>query len=141
MLDYNWKPGEEYILLVDSNAVQDTLGRALAKNDTLRLTARTEESYGSVALRFQNLNLARKPLIQFIQNNEVVISFPVRTAEWRNRIFPPGEYEMRILYDDNENGTWDTGNYRQNRQPETALPIEQKLTVRANWDNERDIIL
>jgi hypothetical protein len=41
--------------------------------------------------------------------------------------------------DNNNNGTWDTGNYLLKKQPEQAITIPQKLTVRADWDNERDI--
>ena len=54
---------------------------------------------------------------------------------------PPGEYEIRILFDDNNNGKWDHGDYSKKLQPEKAITISQKLGVRANWDNERDIKL
>jgi hypothetical protein len=53
----------------------------------------------------------------------------------------PGEYEVRILFDKNGNGRWDTGNFPERRQPELVKPRKEKLTIRANWDNEVDINL
>jgi hypothetical protein len=60
---------------------------------------------------------------------------------YTNKLFVPGEYEVRILYDDNKNGKWDTGDYTKKLQPEKVIALPQKLSIRANWDNERDIIL
>ena len=53
----------------------------------------------------------------------------------------PGEYEIRILYDDNKNGKWDPGNYSEKLQPEKVITLTQTIAIRANWDNERDIKL
>jgi hypothetical protein len=62
---------------------------------------------------------------------------------WSDKLVEPGEYDLRILYDSNQNGKWDPGNYNNRLQPERAITIstEKKLNVRANWDNERDIKL
>jgi len=65
----------------------------------------------------------------------------LQTAEWSSTLFNPGEYSIRILYDDNKDGLWTAGNYQQKRPPEKAITLPQKLSLRANWDNERDIEL
>ena len=76
-----------------------------------------------------------------MQGEEVKKSYPLTTAEWGNKFVEPGEYEIRILFDDNNNGKWDPGDYSKKRQPEKAITLTQKIAVRANWDNERDIKL
>ena len=53
----------------------------------------------------------------------------------------PAEYEVRILYDDNNNGQWDPGNYDKKIQPEKGLVLPQKISIKADWENERDIAL
>jgi hypothetical protein len=68
-------------------------------------------------------------------------SFALTTKEWRNKLFPPGEYEIRILYDDNSNGKWDPGNYSKKIQPEKVITLPKKISVKENWDNESDIVL
>jgi hypothetical protein len=45
------------------------------------------------------------------------------------------------LFDSNNNGKWDTGDYSKKLQPEKAITLKEKLAIRANWDNERDIKL
>jgi hypothetical protein len=57
-------------------------------------------------------------------------------------LYAPGEYDLRILYDDNKNGIWDRGQFFGTRkQPERVVPVTRKLIVKANWDAEVDITL
>ena len=76
-----------------------------------------------------------------MKSDQVVKSYALTTATWSVPLFEPGEYELRILYDTNNNGIWDTGNYSERRQPEKVYSIKQKLSIKANWENERDIQL
>jgi hypothetical protein len=46
-----------------------------------------------------------------------------------------------VLYDINNNGQWDPGNYTQKLQPEITLSVSQKIAIKADWENERDIEL
>jgi hypothetical protein len=126
---------------MDTTAIIDSAGNRLTKTDTIRFTTKQQSDYGNVLLRFSNLNLAKHPVLVFVQGEEIKNSYPLTTSEWSNKFVNPGEYEIRILYDDNNNGKWDPGNYTEKRQPEKAITLAQKLAVKANWDNERDIKL
>jgi hypothetical protein len=53
----------------------------------------------------------------------------------------PGECEVRILFDENNNGKWDAGDYAKKLQPEITLALPQKISIKADWENERDIDL
>jgi hypothetical protein len=54
----------------------------------------------------------------------------------------PGEYDLRILYDENKNGKWDPGEFfGKHKQPEIVKPVERKITVKAAWKNEIEIAL
>jgi hypothetical protein len=54
----------------------------------------------------------------------------------------PGEYELRILYDTNKNGVWDPGEFfNKHKQPEVVVPIERKINVKSNWQNEFELVL
>lgn len=140
-LAVNWQPGMQYRLVVDTSAISDSANNHLAKQDTIRFTTKTQEDYGNVVFRFSNLNLTKHPVLQFVQGDEIKNSYPVTTTEWSNKFINPGEYEIRVLFDDNNNGKWDPGNYSLKLQPEKVISISQKISVKANWDNERDINL
>jgi hypothetical protein len=41
---------------------------------------------------------------------------------------------LRVIYDDNGNKMWDTGNFLQKRQSEEVEYFPSPIDVRANWD-------
>ncbi|MGB5006023.1 MAG: Ig-like domain-containing protein [Ferruginibacter sp.] len=136
-----WQEAMEYRLIFDTTAVSDSAGNRLAKTDTIRFTTKQQSDYGNVVLRFSNLDLAKKPVLQFVQGDAIMKSYPLTAMEWSNKFINPGEYDIRILYDTNNNGKWDPGDYSKKLQPETAITLTLKLAVKADWDNERDIKL
>lgn len=140
-LKTTWLQDYDYTLVIPKDAVEDSTGNNLFKTDTLRFATSKEEDYGSVVLRFKNIDLSKNPVIQFVSGEIVKFSFPVTANEWSGKMFQPGEYELRILYDTNQNGRWDPGNYATRLQPETAITLTQKISIRANWDNEVDVDL
>lgn len=140
-LHTKWIEDADYRLIVNKDAFADTGGLVLTKSDTIRFHTRKEADYGNLVLRFTKLDLKQHPVLQFVQGDEVKQSVPLSSAEWNQKLFRPGEYEMRILFDTNNNGRWDPGNYSLKRQPERVIVIPQKLVVRPGWDNEKDINL
>jgi hypothetical protein len=54
---------------------------------------------------------------------------------------PPAKYLVRIIYDTNGNGKWDTGNYLDKLQPERVVYYPQTIEVRANWELEQTFTL
>jgi len=144
-LSYPWKPNTAYILRLDSNAVADSTGRILPKNDTLRFTTMRESEYGGLRLRFQNLDTALHPVLQLLQNDAIVKSVPLTSYEYYQRFVRPGEYELRLLYDTNRNGVWDPGSYKEKKQPEIVRSVTTKeggkITVKSNLDREFNITL
>jgi len=139
---HNWPANTDFNLIIDKTAFADTAGIMLAKNDTLEFTTKQNEDYGTVRLRFRNLDLAKNPVLQIVSNEAIIESIPLTQREWNRKLFNPGEYELRILYDNNKNGIWDPGKFFGTRvQPETVITLSKKLAVRANWDNENDIAL
>lgn len=136
-----WRPGEAYQIIINKDAVADSTGNKLTKNDTLRFIAKAESDYGRITLRFRNYDPGKNPVLQFVSGDDIKFSYPLAAAEWSSKRFPPGEYELRILFDDNKDGVWTPGSYSKKIQPEKAITLPQKLAIRADWDNERDITL
>ncbi len=141
LVQYNWPAATHLRLLLAKDAVLDTTGTMLAKGDTLRFVTKKEEEYGAIQLRFANLNLAKNPVLQLVQNDKIVESIPITQRVLSRKIYRPGEYELRVLFDRNNNGLWDTGDFKKKRQPEIVVTLSKKLVVKANWDNELDVPL
>ncbi|MES2774111.1 MAG: Ig-like domain-containing domain [Bacteroidota bacterium] len=140
-LQYPWQKDQYFKLQVLKDAATDTSGNIIARGDTIKFKTRPEDSYGSIMVRFTGLDMKRNPVLQWLQGDDVFKSYPLTGPEWRARLFEPNSYGMRILYDDNKNGIWDTGDYWKKKQPEKVIAIDQKFNVRANWDNEFTVVL
>jgi hypothetical protein len=139
-INYTWKEQTNFRLILPKDAILDTGGNGLVKTDTLKFTTKKEADYGSIRLRFSNINLQKHPVLQIFQSDKLVESIPLTSFELVRKLFRSGSYELRILYDANQNGVWDTGSFgKVKKQPEIVQLISKPLSVRANWDNEVNI--
>ena len=138
----NWLPNRGYNLIVAKDFVEDSTGRKIIRDDTLSFRTKNTSDYGSLKLRFLNLDLSRHPVLQFVQAGQLKYSHVFTDRTVNIKLFQPGEYDLRILYDENRNGKWDAGEFfEKHRQPEKVQPLQRKLEVKPNWDSEVDITL
>lgn len=140
-IQYPWKEGEYFRLVIQQDAFIDSSGKMLAKTDTIKFQTAPESEYGSVRLRFPAIDLNLNPVLQFTQNDKVVDSAALTSTEFYRKLYKPGDYELRILYDEDKNLTWTPGSFELKRQPEIVIRLPRKLTVKKNWDNEGEINL
>ncbi len=139
-LKTNWAPQTNYRLIIQNTFATDSKNNFLTKTDTLKFTTKAITEYGKVTIRFNALNLAQHWILQLVQNDNIAFTYPLKSLKLTIANLPPGEYDLRILQDDNNNGLWDTGSYyTTKKQPELVTLISKKLSVRADWDNELDL--
>lgn len=140
-LKYPWKESTPLRILIAKDAVADTTATTLAKADTIKFFTKKEADYGSVRLRFGNLDLSKNPVLQIVSGEKIIESVPLTESEFRRKIFYAGSYDLRILYDTNKNGKWDPGDFSEKRQPEIVVLLPKQIAIRPNWDNEVNIAL
>lgn len=140
-LTRNWKQDEHYVLLLDRYAFADSTGIPLRQSDTLRFNTKSERDYGSIRLRFKNLDTARHPVLQIFSGVEMIEASALTSYEFFRILYEPGDYQLRILYDTNQNGKWDPGNYQTRQQPEIVESLNQQINIKKNWENEVNINL
>jgi hypothetical protein len=136
-----WKEAMPMHLLVLKEAFADSSGITLTKNDTIQFITKKEAEYGSVKLRFSTLDISKHPVLQFVQSDKIITSVPLTSKDFYRKLFKPGDYEIRVLFDNNRNGIWDSGNYKNKLQPEVVFVLKQAFTFKSNWDNEVDNIM
>ncbi|MFT4203975.1 MAG: Ig-like domain-containing protein [Chitinophagaceae bacterium] len=142
VLQYPWKEMQYFKLVVDTLAALDSSNIGLAKIDTINFKTKDEAAYAGIRIRISDVDLSQNPVLQFFSNGKEVDSIALdNNKEVVRKLFPPGEYELRVLYDRNKNGRWDPGDYSQKLQPEIVERIRQKYNFKANWDNEPEIFL
>ena len=122
-----------YKLNVYPNALTDIFNTS---NDTIisQFKTRSLEDYGEITLDVKNTK--KTPvIIQLTDLNDKTIAQET-TSVSKNISFKylnPNRYKIRIIYDTNNNGKWDTGNYLAKKQPELVEYLPEIQEVRANW--------
>ncbi|MCF6348932.1 MAG: Ig-like domain-containing protein [Flavobacteriaceae bacterium] len=132
---------QRYTLKLLPSAITDFFGNV---NDTLQYNLNTKKpiDYGNVYLTLQNVN--RYPVIvQIIKEKGEFVEeiYAEKDQEYVFRNLIPSKYLIRIIYDDNKNKKWDTGNFLLKKQPEEVVYFDTVLDVRANWEMTETFIL
>ncbi len=113
-------------------------------NDTLVTRIRTKNlsDYGTLALTLTNAK-DFPFIVQLVNERIKVVSEKYLSSndEAFFEFISPGKYYIRLIYDENENKVWDTGNYLKGVQPEKVIYYPSLLEVRANWSLNETFIL
>ena len=86
-------------------------------------------------------SVKRFPLILEILTSDGKVKDSLTSTGERTLFFKalePSEYTLRVIYDDNGNGKWDTGNFLEKRQAEEIEYLSKTVQVRASWDWDQD---
>jgi len=149
-VNFDWKEGKPYRLIIPKEAATDTLNTQLNKADTISFTAKKESDYGKVRLTLTLTDSSKAAIsdtmhfvAQLIKDKEIKYSGKLEHNSWIQKRITPGEYEVRILLDENNNGKWDRGVYygTPKKQPERVVSFPKKENIKANWGVNIPLIL
>ncbi len=137
ILNTAWEEGANYRLFIEPNAFIDIYDLT---TDSLEFKFKTPtiDTYGKLLL---NMKGVKSPLIiQLLNSKDLVVmekytnADGIVTFEYIN----PAAYKLKLIYDNNGNKIWDTGNYLKKIQPEHVLYFQGEVNIRANWDVEQE---
>jgi hypothetical protein len=138
VLNFPKNTSEKYQIQLLPGALTDFFEKS---NDTLtyKLETRSESDYGNLIVDLQNVK--RFPIIIELTNEKGEIlahDYSEKNTKVEFNFLEPKDYILRVIYDDNKNKKWDSGNYLEKRQAEEVIYYSKVIKdVRANWnDNE-----
>lgn len=138
VLNFPKNTSEKYQIQLLPGALTDFFEKS---NDTLtyKLETRSESDYGNLIVDFQNVK--RFPIIIELTNEKgeiLAYDYSEKNTKVEFNFLEPKDYILRVIYDDNKNKKWDSGNYLEKRQAEEVIYYSKVIKdVRANWnDNE-----
>ena len=128
---------EKYKLKIFPGAITDFYD---TKNDSLifKFSTKRTSDYGNLRVKLENVK--RFPIILQItnQNGELIASQSSdKNTALNFDLVEPNKFVLRLIYDDNKNGIWDSGSFLQLKQPEEVVYFPNSIDVRANWDWEQ----
>ena len=132
-----WEPKEHYKFTADSSAFTSVMGHS-SKPLKYEFTVREDEEFGSIFIHV--LAPDSNIIVQLLSRADKPVATQKADKYGRADFFylKPDEYFVRCFIDANNNGKWDTGNYKEGRQPEEVFYFPQRLVLKANWDLEQE---
>lgn len=112
-------------------------------NDTLNFVLRTKlySDYGNARITLIN---AKYPVIVQLTNDKDEVKYEQFADEpqlFDFRHLDSGDYYLRVVFDENGNQKWDSGNYLKKQKPERISYDPKFIEVRSNWDNIKEFTL
>ncbi len=139
---YPWRTERQYILKIDTNAIGGKFG-GYNKAYTKQFILDEVLNYGNLSLSVAVPDTGKSYIVQLLDDKDNIIKeTPLNKSQTINyTTYSLGKYHFRVVYDDNKNGKWDTGDVRAKRQPERTWNSNTEITLRANWDLEEKLAI
>ncbi|WP_394774973.1 Ig-like domain-containing protein [Flavobacterium sp.] len=141
-LDFKKEPVEKYNITLFPGALTDFYEKS---NDTLlyKLTTKEYSDYGNLVLNLQNVK--RFPIIVEVTNKKGDVVYASDYSEGKTKIefnlMVPEKFTIRIIYDDNKNKMYDSGEFLNKKYAEEVFYFQSDVDVRTNWDVDQAIDL
>lgn len=127
-----WEPEKTYELVVDTGAFVNIYGKR-SEGFKKSIKVKSLDSYSSLFVTLQNADSSA--VVQLMDGSDKVVSTVKSTNGKADFYFiSPGLYYLRLFYDRNGNGVWDTGNYDTHEQAEEVYYYPGGLNLRAMWE-------
>lgn len=135
-LNYRWKPKAEYLLSLGEGAFTDIYGD---KNKRLqkRFGLDKDENYGHLILAITVPDTGKQYIVELLDEKKALLhsdAIKKNTTLAYKDSYLTGKYRIRVIYDDNKNGKWDSGSVKRRKQPENIWVDETIITLRPNWE-------
>jgi len=132
--DFEVYEGASYAITALPGAITDFFGQ---QNDTLNyeLTTGKYADFGNLQVNIEGVT--DFPILVHLTNDKGETQRSIYAEEpqvFEFNHLNPTRYGIRIIFDTNKNGEWDTGNYLKKIQPERISYYPGMINVRANWE-------
>ncbi|TZF85778.1 hypothetical protein FW774_01520 (plasmid) [Pedobacter sp. BS3] len=141
-LTFPWRLKRNYNITIADNAITGIDG---GKNKAYNkaFTAYVDDNIGNLILNFTVPDTAKSYVILLLNSTgDIVRSDAInsnRAIHYTN--IQAAKYNLRIVYDDNKNKKWDTGNVKKRIYPEGIWNYDKEFNIRPNWDLEEKITI
>lgn len=136
-----------YTLHVDSLAFKNREGHY---NDSVSYTFSTisPAEFGKLTLKLK-VNRKQAYLVQLVNEQQQVlkqreISFSLSSSNAVTIDFtevPPGACKVKLVYDNNQDGKWNSGDLLRKRLPEQVFISEKQIKILPDWEIEEEILV
>lgn len=134
LINTAWKENTLYTLRLIKGFIKDSSGAdALPSRYTFR--TKREDDYGKLDVHLPTKYWGKGFVLQVSTDKDTIYQKPVLDTMVHLQKLMPGTYIFRVIVDKNENGVWDSGDLFKKIQPETVIPYNNNILLKAGWQN------
>lgn len=139
---YPFNPTSKYIFKAKAGAFKDIF-ESYSDSISIPFSLQDNEYYGSLKVKVSlkdSAEFSENHILRLLTEKNKIIAEKYFTEGISTHFekLTPGLYRLEVIFDKNNNGEWDTGEYRNQLQPEKLSYYPDKIEVRSNWDFEID---
>ncbi len=131
------KESTKYRIVIPDSAIIDWNG-VFNKKMEFSFGSKAGKEYGKLTLTVMPPKFKGSFILQMLDEKENVVGqrFFDSDTTFVFRYVDPAKYSFKIIFDNNKNRRWDTGNYLKKIQPEKVVYFKKTLDIKANWEYE-----
>lgn len=142
-IKHNWKAKSKYTLTISEGAIVDFFGDKIKKAEK-KFVVDSPDNYSTLSITYTVPDTGRSYVVELLNGDQTAV---LRTNQItkNSKIIYRGiyasKYQVRVSYDNNKNGKWDTGSISRKTQPENIWINPTIYTVRPKWEMEESITI
>ncbi len=136
-LDWVLTEDTKYVLTIDTMSFTSIYG-VYSDSTGFNFTTQKKDYYSSIEVTFDSIPCPM--IVQAVKGDKEEIVKQVQLAKGKVVLIDflkPDKYKLKVIYDKNGNGRWDTGHYLEKIQPEkVGYYTEPEIETRSGWKTE-----
>ena len=129
---------EKFIIELDAGAIT---GNSSSKSNKANIVLKVLQEKEVGILNVDLSNYSSAIILQVFLAGKKMNEFPItQPSIVKLKDLTPGDYTFRVIIDENQNGSWDTGNFIEKFQPEEIQTFSELTKVRANWEIDLKLV-
>jgi len=135
-IKYAYEVDSSYLIKIDSGAVINIYDQ---QNDSfdIEFTIGSESAFGKMIVFIDTFDFQSDYILE-LMSGEKIVKREIISSQVDKLVFElldPKTYSIRLIKDDNKNGKWDPGSYKEKRFSEKIASKEIEA-IREGWENE-----
>jgi len=141
-VQYRWKQNHTYTFTISADAFTDIYGDKNKGTHKIFVLDKPE-NYSLLTLNITVPDTAKQYIVQLENDKKQVLRSDVihKNATLNYKDYITGKYTVKVVYDDNKNGKWDSGSVRLRRQPENIWVDPDIISLRPNWEQTTPLVI
>ena len=145
VFDFQKKESTQYTLEIPDSAFRDIFG---TWNAAFKYKFKTpsKDNYGNLNVILKSEHPEKHFVVKILESgtDALVAEFHIGGEAEKKQLIPnvaAGSYKVIAIDDANNNGVWDTGNFKERIQPERIITFKDVYTLKGGWDLDIEVRL